>query len=182
MGIYISGESGEHVITRPTSLKETHLEVTMFSFGDAYCLVAVPISISSKKVQSLVVQRFFSVACIFSEVIWVLISSSWTTTLYLIVQRMSQELFKSGDIQSLDWPARFPDVNPIENMWDTLGRCLATDHRSSSTIPQLRLALQVEWNAICQELLDNLVISIADDAYFASQSWVMNTAIMPTKD
>ncbi|MBJ5561201.1 hypothetical protein JGG76_24105 [Salmonella enterica subsp. enterica serovar Derby] len=26
----------------------------------------------------------------------------------------------------MDWPARSPDLNPIEHVWDALGRAIAT--------------------------------------------------------
>ena len=35
------------------------------------------------------------------------------------------ELLESEDIAHMEWPARSPDFNPIEHVWDTLGRRLA---------------------------------------------------------
>ncbi|GFV62697.1 hypothetical protein TNCV_901521 [Trichonephila clavipes] len=47
----------------------------------------------------------------------------------------------------MDWPARSPDINPIEHVWDFLGRRLAACTLPPVTIHELRLALQDEWAA-----------------------------------
>ncbi|GFV47610.1 transposable element Tcb2 transposase [Trichonephila clavipes] len=34
----------------------------------------------------------------------------------------AEQLLESEDIERLDWPVRSPDLNPIEHVWDFLGR------------------------------------------------------------
>ncbi|KFM64796.1 Transposable element Tcb2 transposase, partial [Stegodyphus mimosarum] len=36
------------------------------------------------------------------------------------------EVLESEDIRWMDWLARFPDLNPIEHVWDALTRAIAT--------------------------------------------------------
>ncbi|GFX91314.1 transposable element Tcb2 transposase [Trichonephila clavipes] len=36
------------------------------------------------------------------------------------------EFLESEDISSMDWPAPSPDFNPVEHVWDTLGRAIVT--------------------------------------------------------
>ncbi|GFU76302.1 transposable element Tc3 transposase [Trichonephila clavipes] len=57
----------------------------------------------------------------------------------------------------MDWPARSPDLNPIEHVWDFLGRRLAARTLPPVTIRELRLALQDEWAAMPQQLIDTLL-------------------------
>ncbi|GFX50799.1 respirasome Complex Assembly Factor 1 [Trichonephila clavipes] len=60
----------------------------------------------------------------------------------------------------MDWPARSPDLNPIEHVWDFLGRRLAARTLPPVTIRKLRLALQDEWAAMPQQLIDTLILSM----------------------
>ncbi|GFV70249.1 transposable element Tcb2 transposase [Trichonephila clavipes] len=43
-----------------------------------------------------------------------------------------QDCLDSEGIQRLVWPARSPDLNPIENVWDALGRQVAGRKLSSN--------------------------------------------------
>ncbi|GFV37853.1 transposable element Tc3 transposase [Trichonephila clavipes] len=63
---------------------------------------------------------------------------------------------ESENIERMDWPARSPDLNPIEHVWDFLGRRLAARTLPPVTIRELRLALQDEWAAMPQQLIDTL--------------------------
>ncbi|GFU87490.1 transposable element Tcb1 transposase [Trichonephila clavipes] len=47
------------------------------------------------------------------------------------------QLLESEDIEHMDWPARSPDLNPIEHVWDFLGRRLAARTIPSVTIWEL---------------------------------------------
>ncbi|GFY24460.1 transposable element Tcb1 transposase [Trichonephila clavipes] len=42
------------------------------------------------------------------------------------------ECLQSEDITRMDWPAYSPDLNPIEHVWDMLGRRIAARHPSPS--------------------------------------------------
>ncbi|GFT86396.1 transposable element Tcb2 transposase [Trichonephila clavipes] len=72
----------------------------------------------------------------------------------------AEQLLESEDIERMDWPARSPDLNPIEHVWDFLGRRLAARTLPPLTIRELRLALQDEWAAMPQQLIDTLILSM----------------------
>ncbi|GFU93372.1 transposable element Tc1 transposase [Trichonephila clavipes] len=65
----------------------------------------------------------------------------------------AEQLLESEDIERMDWPARSPDLNPIEHVWDFLGRRLAACTLPPVTIRELRLALQDEWAAMLNNSL-----------------------------
>ncbi|GFU92288.1 transposable element Tcb2 transposase [Trichonephila clavipes] len=71
----------------------------------------------------------------------------------------AEQLLESEDIERMYWPARSPDLNPIEHVWDFLGRRLAARTLPPVTIRELRLALQDEWAAMPQQLIDTLILS-----------------------
>ncbi|GFT09013.1 transposable element Tcb2 transposase [Trichonephila clavipes] len=72
----------------------------------------------------------------------------------------AEQLLENEDIERMDWPARSPDLNPIEHVWDFLGRRLAARTLPPVTTRELRLALQDEWAAIPQQLIDTLILSM----------------------
>ncbi|GFV55428.1 transposable element Tc1 transposase [Trichonephila clavipes] len=72
----------------------------------------------------------------------------------------AEKLLESEDIERMVWPARSPDLNPIEHVWDFLGRRLAARTLPPVTIREFRLALQDEWAAMPQQLIDTLILSM----------------------
>ncbi|GFX50934.1 transposable element Tcb2 transposase [Trichonephila clavipes] len=71
----------------------------------------------------------------------------------------AEHLLESEDIERMFWPARSPDLNPIEHVWDFLGRRLAARTLPPVTIRELRLSRQDEWAAMPQQLIDTLILS-----------------------
>ncbi|GFU38316.1 transposable element Tcb2 transposase [Trichonephila clavipes] len=72
----------------------------------------------------------------------------------------AEQLLESEDIERMDWPARSQDLNPIEHVWDFLGRRLAARTLPPVTIRELRLALQDEWAEMPQQHIDTLILSM----------------------
>ncbi|GFT40388.1 transposable element Tcb2 transposase [Trichonephila clavipes] len=71
-----------------------------------------------------------------------------------------QDCLNSEGIQRLVWPARSPDLNPNENMWDALGRQVACRNHPPTNKNNLIRALIEEWDKLPQQLLDNVVQSM----------------------
>ena len=59
------------------------------------------------------------------------------------------------DFEIMDWPPQSPDLNPIENLWKTLG--VKVMERNPTNTEDLWVKLQEEWSKIsienCQELI-----------------------------
>ncbi|GFT09629.1 transposable element Tcb2 transposase [Trichonephila clavipes] len=68
-------------------------------------------------------------------------------------------ILDSEGIQRLVWPARSPDLNPIENVWDALGRQVAGRNNPPTNKNTFIRALTEEWDKLLQQLLDNVVQS-----------------------
>ncbi|GFS71141.1 transposable element Tcb1 transposase [Trichonephila clavipes] len=71
-----------------------------------------------------------------------------------------QDCLDSEGIQRLVWPVRSPVVNPIENVWDALGRQVAGRNYPPSNKNTLNRALTEEWDKLPQQVLDNVVQSM----------------------
>ncbi|GFW19688.1 DDE_3 domain-containing protein [Trichonephila clavipes] len=71
-----------------------------------------------------------------------------------------QDCLDSEGIQRFVWPARSPDPNAIENVWDALGRQVAGRNYPPTNKKTLIRALTEEWDKLPQQLLDNVVQSM----------------------
>ncbi|GFW49037.1 transposable element Tcb1 transposase [Trichonephila clavipes] len=71
-----------------------------------------------------------------------------------------QDCLDSDGIQRLVWPARSPDLNPVENVWDAFGRQVAGRNYPPTNKNTLIRALTEEWDKLHQQLLDNVVQSM----------------------
>ncbi|GFV62014.1 transposable element Tcb2 transposase [Trichonephila clavipes] len=71
-----------------------------------------------------------------------------------------QDCLHCEGIQRLVWPARSPDLNPIKNVWEALGRQVAGRNYPPTNKNTLIHALTEEWDKLPQQLLDNFVQSM----------------------
>ncbi|GFV65866.1 transposable element Tcb2 transposase [Trichonephila clavipes] len=68
-------------------------------------------------------------------------------------------LFEEGIVR-MEWPACSPDMNPIEHVWDALGRRVAGFQPPPQTIQELERALLEEWDRIPQLVINSLIDSM----------------------
>ncbi|GFY12275.1 transposable element Tcb1 transposase [Trichonephila clavipes] len=133
--VYSSGESGEAAIIPRTSLKGTGMEVVVFSFGEASCLVVVQTFTSST-------QRRYGSAVLFMD--------------------------DNAPCHRTVAAEQFLEI-----------RRLAARTLPPITIRELRLALEDEWAAMPQQLIDTLILSMGRRC---ETCLAVREIISPTKD
>jgi hypothetical protein len=71
----------------------------------------------------------------------------------------------------LKWPAKSPDLNPIENLWGIMVRQVYAGGRQYNTIEELRVAVEASWNAILLETMQNLISSMPNRTHLVMEVW-----------
>ncbi|GFV44177.1 transposable element Tcb1 transposase [Trichonephila clavipes] len=76
------------------------------------------------------------------------------------VERIVQMFFVNHQIELLLWPARSPDLSPIENMWSMGAQQLTQITTPSETPDQLWQRVEAAWSAITQEHIQSIFESM----------------------
>lgn len=74
--------------------------------------------------------------------------------------RETMDFFSEMQITLLAWPARSPDLNPIENVWAMLARSIYQGGKQYKSVGELRDAILVAWDAVPMEALLHLLESM----------------------
>ncbi|GFV53094.1 transposable element Tcb2 transposase [Trichonephila clavipes] len=90
----------------------------------------------------------------------VVVNGTMTGQRYIDEVLLPHDCLDSEGIQRLVWPVRPPDLNPIGNVWDALGRQVARRNYPLTNKNTLIRALIEEWDKLPQQLLDNVVQSM----------------------
>jgi transposase len=76
------------------------------------------------------------------------------------VARIVTDYLQEQNIAIMQWPACSPDMNPIEHLWDELGRRIRNRQNAPITLLELENALLEEWRQIPQENIRRLIRSM----------------------
>ena len=74
--------------------------------------------------------------------------------------RIVNDFLQQHGVTRMDWPSRSPDLNPIENLWDQLGRAVRDRVTNRTTLVQLRQIVADEWNALPQNRVRAIISSM----------------------
>lgn len=79
--------------------------------------------------------------------------------------KSTKKWFRDNNVKVMDWPARSPDLNPIENLWGLLARTVYEGGRQFDSKMQLQQAIMDAWYSLDPTLLQNLIYSMPNRIY-----------------
>ena len=72
----------------------------------------------------------------------------------------TKNFLEEKNVKALDWPAKSPDLNVIENVWGQMARRVYAEGRHFESLSELGEAIGEAWDAIDLEYLPSLYKSI----------------------
>ncbi|GFX15270.1 transposable element Tcb2 transposase [Trichonephila clavipes] len=76
--------------------------------------------------------------------------------------RIVEEYLEDHGLERMEWPARSPDLNPIEPLWDYLGREVAALNPPPRSLHELKQGLLCVWSSLPIPVSDNLINSMGN--------------------
>ncbi|GFU67227.1 transposable element Tcb2 transposase [Trichonephila clavipes] len=76
--------------------------------------------------------------------------------------RIVEEYLEDHGLERMEWPARSPDLNPIEHLWDYLGREVAALNPPPRYLHELKQGLLCVWSSLPIPVSDNLIHSMGN--------------------
>ncbi|GFX45564.1 transposable element Tc3 transposase [Trichonephila clavipes] len=76
--------------------------------------------------------------------------------------RIVEEYLEDHGLERMEWPARSPDLNPIEHLWDYLGREVAALNPPPRLLHELKQGLLCVWSSLPIPVSDNLINSMGN--------------------
>ena len=70
------------------------------------------------------------------------------------------DYLENEGIARMSWPTYSPDLNPIENFWDALGRAVSSRFPPLAFLIELKTALQDKWRLLNSAMVDYLIESM----------------------
>ncbi|GFV81498.1 DDE_3 domain-containing protein [Trichonephila clavipes] len=76
--------------------------------------------------------------------------------------RIVEEYLEDHGLERMEWPARSSDLNPIEHLWDYLGREVAALNPPPRSLHELKQGLLCVWSSLPIPVSDNLINSMGN--------------------
>uniref|UniRef100_A0A1I7X7S9 DDE_3 domain-containing protein n=1 Tax=Heterorhabditis bacteriophora TaxID=37862 RepID=A0A1I7X7S9_HETBA len=67
--------------------------------------------------------------------------------------RSTKTWLEENDVATMDWPSRFPDLNPMENLWAILACQIYADNRQFETVKNLETGISNVWSELDQSAI-----------------------------
>jgi transposase len=71
--------------------------------------------------------------------------------------KLTREFLQESGVQTVPWPAKSPDLNPIENLWGIMKSRIRVETKAD--VEDLEIAIIDAWNEVSDEEIDALVKS-----------------------